>query len=31
VLFEVDDEARPTELKYTPRFGFKQRVKFILE
>lgn len=31
VMFEVDEDAQPTELKYTPSFGFKQRVKFILE
>jgi hypothetical protein len=31
VMFEVDEDARPTELKYTPSFGFKQRVKFTFE
>jgi hypothetical protein len=31
VMFEVDEEAQPTELRYTPSFGFKQRVKFVLE
>lgn len=31
VLFEVPADADPAELVYTPRFGFKQRVKFILE
>jgi hypothetical protein len=31
VMFEVPVEADPAELKYTPSFGFKQRVKFVLE
>ena len=31
VVFEVDEDAQPTELKYSPSFGFKKRVKFILE
>jgi hypothetical protein len=31
VIFEVDEDAQPTELQYNPSFGFKQRVKFTLE
>jgi hypothetical protein len=31
VMFEVDEEAQPTELTYSPSFGFKQRAKFVLE
>jgi hypothetical protein len=31
MMFEVDEEAQPTELKYNPSFGFKQRVKFTFE
>lgn len=31
VMFEVDEDAQPTELKYNPSLGFKQRVKFVLE
>ena len=31
MMFEVDEDARPTELRYTPSFGFKQRVKFTFE
>jgi hypothetical protein len=31
VMFEVDEEAQPTELKYSPSFGFKQKVKFTFE
>jgi len=31
VMFEVDEDAQPTELQYNPSFGFKQRVKFVLE
>ena len=31
VLFEVSADADPAELVYRPAFGFKQRVKFILE
>jgi hypothetical protein len=30
-MFEVDEEAQPAELTYSPSFGFKQRVKFVLE
>lgn len=30
-VFEVDEDAQPTELKYSPSFGFKQRVKFVFE
>ena len=31
VMFEADEDARPAELKYNPSFGFKQRVRFVLE
>lgn len=31
VLFEIDESSRPTELTYSPSFGFKKRVKFIIE
>ena len=31
VMFGVDEDAQPTELKYNPSFGFKQRVKFVFE
>lgn len=31
LVFEVDEEGQPTELKYSPRVGFKQRVKFTFE
>lgn len=31
MMFEVDEDARPTELRYNPSFGFKQRVKFTFE
>lgn len=31
VLFEVDRDAQPEELSYALSFGFKQRIKFILE
>ena len=30
-MFEVDEDARPTELRYNLSFGFKQRVKFTFE
>ncbi len=30
-IFEIEDGADPAELIYSPSFGFKQRVKFILE
>lgn len=31
VAFEVPADAAPAELVYTPPFGFKQKVKFVLE
>ncbi len=31
VMFEADEEAQPAELTYSPSFGFKQRVRFVLE
>lgn len=31
VVFEVDEDAQPAELRYNPSFGFKQRLKFTLE
>lgn len=31
VMFEVDEEAQPAELTYSPSLGFKQRVRFVLE
>jgi hypothetical protein len=31
VLFEIDGGSRPEELTYSPSFGFKKRVKFIIE
>jgi hypothetical protein len=31
VIFELDEDAQPTELRYTPGLGFKQRMKFLLE
>lgn len=30
-MFEVDEGADPAELRYNPTFGFKERVKFVLE
>lgn len=30
-LFEIDDDAMPTEITYNPSFGFKKRVRFIIE
>ncbi len=31
VMFDVDEDAQPKELKYNASFGFKQRVKFTFE
>lgn len=30
-LFEIDDDTTPAELTYNPSFGFKKRVRFIIE
>ena len=31
VIFELDEDAQPKVLVYSPSFGFKKQVKFILE
>jgi hypothetical protein len=31
MMFEVNEDALPAEVKYSPNFGFKQRIKFVLE